>query len=303
MNILLTGGTGLIGQELGKALVQAGHNLTVVTRSPATARINLQYKCELVECNLATHPLDISYFQDIDVIINMAGETIDGRWTNKKKKQIIESRVQIASNLLKYCPSTVATILTASALGFYGDRGDEELTEDSELGTGFLAEVCEAWENPFRNITKQRVVILRIGIVLSKKGGALNKMIKIFQYNLGATLGSGKQWMSWISLNDLVRLVTFSIDNQELRGVINAVNNEPTQNHQFTQLLAQNLKVVQLPAVPKFVLKIILGEMSSLVLSSAKVFSRKLKKINFKFKDTNLNEFLKNELSLNIADQ
>ncbi|MGZ3726727.1 MAG: TIGR01777 family oxidoreductase [Pseudobdellovibrio sp.] len=296
MNILMTGGTGFIGRELGFLLVNSGHKLKIVTRNAASAKEKLTFNCETIERDLNSEPLIASDFADIDAIINLAGETIDGRWTTQKKTHILESRKQSAKNLLLNCPEAVKTIVTVSAQGYYGDRGQEDLDENSKKGEGFLAEVCEAWEKPFLEIQNKRVVILRLGLVLSKKGGALRKMLPIFQNNLGAQFGDGEQWMSFISLKDLVRLFADAVEDKAFRGIYNAVNNHPIQNKDFTKILADTLGVWQMPAVPKFVLKILLGEMSELILSSLKLYSFRIKQTEFEFKDVDLASYLEKEL-------
>ena len=297
MNIMMTGGTGFIGQELGFKLVGSGHKLKIVTRDQESAKRKLNFSSEFIECDLNSEALKASDFADIDVIINLAGESVDGRWTAEKKKLIKESREQTTRHLLLNCPNTVKTIVTASAQGFYGDRGNEALNEDTPKGAGFLAEVCDAWEAPFRKKLNQRVVILRIGLVLSKKGGALKKMMSLFKNYLGAELGSGEQWMSFISLDDLTNLFCACVEDANWTGLVNAVNNKPVQNKYFTRVLVEALGVIQLPRVPKFMLKIVLGEMSELVLASLKVYSAKSEQNNFKCRDLDLAEFLKRELA------
>lgn len=302
MKILMTGATGLIGSELGQKLNEMGHTILVVTRSKNKALENLPFYAEIIEWDLNTTPLKPDYFNDVDVIINLAGDNIDGRWTEKKKKQILDSRTQTAMNLLINCPGTVKTIITASAQGYYGERGSEELNEASPAGTGFLAEVCKQWEAIFTQhqskYPEQRIVILRLGMVLSKKGGALRKLISIFQRNIGAVLGSGKQWMSYISLTDLTRLIVEAVKNSQYRGVINVSNNAPITNKEFSRALADRLEVVLLPRVPAFFLKLILGEMSELVLTSTKVIPAKLNNLGFKFEDQNIFSLLEHELKL-----
>ncbi|MBY0553545.1 TIGR01777 family oxidoreductase [bacterium] len=302
MKILMTGATGLIGSELGQKLNEMGHSILVVTRSKNKAQENLPFHAEIIEWDLNTTPLKSDYYNGVDVIINLAGDSIDGRWTAKKKKQIFDSRVQTSTNLLINCPNSVKTIITASAQGYYGERGNEELSETSAAGLGFLAEVCKAWEAVYVDHQKknpeQRLVILRLGVVLSKKGGALRKLISIFQRNLGAVLGCGTQWMSYISLNDLTRVLIEAIKNPQYSGVLNACNNAPVNNREFTKALCEKLRVISLPRVPSFALKIILGEMSELVLGSAKMNPFKLNQLGFKFEDENLISFLEHELKL-----
>ncbi len=297
----MTGATGLIGSELGPKLIELGHTLVVVTRKKNKALENLTFSAELIECDLNTTPLDSQIFAGVDAVINLAGETIDGRWTVKKKKQILDSREQTSINLLINCPSTVKTIVTASAQGFYGERGEEVLTETSIKGSGFLAQVCKAWESKFLSYQKQfplqRLVILRLGMVLTKKGGALKKLISIFKKNIGATLGSGEQWMSYASLEDITRVFIEATTNEKYSGIINASNNNPVRNSEFTKSLCKKLNVIQLPRVPSFALKFLLGEMSELVLTSTRVEPVKLNELGFKFKDDFLDLILNREIN------
>lgn len=290
MKILMTGATGFIGGRLGKELVNSGHSIVIVTRNSAKARSELNYKADLVECDLNSVPLPAENFDGIDAVVNLAGESIDGRWTSAKKKKILDSRVESARHLLANCPASVGSIITASAQGIYGDRGDEVLTEESATGKGFLSEVCKAWEAEFRNLP-QRVVVLRFGMVLGADGGALKKLIPLFKKNLGAPLGKGNQWISYISLNDLVAVVIEALINPGYAGVINVANNNPVTNAAFTEALCKKLKVWCLPHVPATVLRIMLGEMSELVLSSIRLKPEKLNKLGFKFQHESLENF------------
>lgn len=292
MRILVTGATGFIGLSLGPQLVSAGYKVIVVTRNSAKARAQLTYKADFVECDLNREALAPENFKDVSTVINLAGESIDGRWTLEKKNKILNSRVTSAKNLLKNCPVSVSTVITASAQGIYGDRGDEILTEESAEGSGFLAEVCREWEAQFKQ-RPQRVVILRFGMVLSQEGGALSKLIPLFKKNLGAPLGKGNQWMSYISLNDLVRVVIEAVSNTKYSDVINVANNNPVTNVEFTKALCKTLKVWCGPHVPAVVLRIMLGEMSQLVLSSLRIKPQKLNELGFKFLDSNLEDILK----------
>lgn len=299
MKILMTGGTGLIGQEIGKKLVALGHEVAVVTRNQKTAKQSLSFKSTFIECDLNINALSPSDFNGIDAIVNLLGESVDGRWTEKKKKLIYDSRVNTAKNLLKNCPESVKAVVTASAQGIYGNRADEEINETSFIGTGFLADVCKDWEREFSEQVKSRLVIFRIGLVLSRKGGALKKLVNLFRKNLGANLASGQQWMSWISLEDLSDLFVKAIVDSQMLGVYNAVNSSPVRNAEFTKTLCSELDVLQLPNVPSFVLKIVLGEMSELVLSSAKIKPQKLlQEFNYQFKHNDLEKFFKEELKL-----
>ncbi len=291
MKILVTGATGFIGSGLVKQLLDAGHRVVVVTRNSAKVREKFNSTVEVVECDLNKDALRPADFQDVNAIVNLTGESIDGRWTREKKSKILNSRVLSAKNLLQNCPSSVSTIITASAQGIYGDRGDEILTEESQPGTGFLADVCRAWEAEFTN-RPQRVALIRFGVVLSKEGGALQKLIPLFKKNLGAPLGTGRQWVSYISLNDLVRLIAEVLMNEKYDGIINAVNNNPVTNAELSHALCRALKVWCLPAVPAIVIRLLLGEMSEVVLGSIRIKPRKLNEFGFKFQDETLDSVL-----------
>lgn len=283
----MTGATGFIGGRLSEELVKSGHSIIMVTRNSVKTRQGLKYKADLVECDLNTMPLPAESFSGVDAVINLAGETIDGRWTAAKKKKIMDSRVKSARHLLVNCPASVGTIITASAQGIYGDRDDEILTEDSATGKGFLSDVCKAWEAEFKNLP-QRVIILRFGMVLGAEGGALKKLIPLFQKNLGAPLGKGNQWISYVSLIDLVAVVSEALTHPTYAGVINVANNNPVTNAVFSEALCKKLKVWCLPNVPAVVLRIMLGEMSELVLSSIRLKPEKLNKLGFKFQHESL---------------
>lgn len=284
MNILMTGGTGFIGKHLAVKLVSAGHKLTVVTRNKTSARDKLPPDTHVVECDLNTQPLSAETFDGIDAIINLAGESIDARWTKQHKKNIRTSRIDGTKNLLLNCPASVKTLIQASAIGFYGDRANETLTEDSAKGSGFLADICEEWEAQARVFKGSRLVILRFGMVLSPDGGALKTLLKIFSSHVGSPVGSGKQWVSFISLNDLLGVITEALHNSHISGLYNAVNNHPLTNEELSRQLAKKLDVILLPRVPAMAIKLVLGEMSELILSSQKVKST----FPYNFKDTTL---------------
>ncbi|MBC7419366.1 MAG: TIGR01777 family protein [Bdellovibrio sp.] len=300
MKILMTGGTGFIGTKLGELFNQAGHQIVIVTRQKKSAQQITPYPAEFIECDLQSTALKKSDFNGVDAIVNLIGETIDGRWTKEKKKKILDSRILSAENLLKNCPLDLKTLVSTSAQGFYGERKDDVVTESSDAGEGFLAEVCEAWEAPFiqwQEKAKTRLVILRLGMVLSHRGGALQKLIALFQKNLGAALGSGKQWISFIALNDLCEIYNAALTNPGYQGIINAVTPNPVRNEEFTAKFCKELGVIQLPKVPGFVLKILLGEMAALVLTSTRVQPEKLIKLGFKFKFPTISEVFALELA------
>ena len=289
MKILMTGATGLIGSTLGQRLVEMGHSITVVSRNASRAREQLTYDADIIECDLNKTVLDRQHFAGVDAIINLAGETVGQRWTPKVKESILNSRVKTARHLLQNCPDSVQTIITASAQGIYGNAGENELTEDSPAADDFLAGVCRAWEAEFANRTN-RVVILRLGMVLSRKGGALQELTTIFQRHLGAPLGSGQQWMSYIGLEDVVNVFLQALERKEYRGVINAVTEHPVRNVEFTRQLCRHLGVIQLPKVPTFVLRALMGEMADLMLFSQKVKPKRLSELGFRFQQPTLED-------------
>lgn len=309
MKVLITGATGFIGRSLTKKLVSMGHQVVCVSRDQEKAKSvfgdKSEEQVEFYEWDLMQAALPASAFTEVSGLIHLLGESIDGYWTDSKKKKILESREISSRNLLLNVPETMKAIVTASAQGIYGDRGDEILTEKSSEGEGFLAEVCRVWEKEFHSLqqspSKSKVVIVRIGLVLDRNGGALKKLIRIFSKNVGATLGTGKQWMSWISLDDLVSIFIEALQNQKLQGVVNAVQPHPVRNEDFTTILCKVLNVIQWPRVPVWVLKPLVGEMSALVLQSQRVRSEQLKKINFSFQDTDLESFLQRQL--NVANK
>jgi uncharacterized protein (TIGR01777 family) len=297
MKILITGATGLIGSEVGKALSQQGHQIRIVSRNAARAREMLCYSAEIVEHDLSRQELPPEVFDGVASIINLIGESIDGRWTTQKKKDILDSRRKASEHLLKNCPESVKSILTASAVGYYGDRGEDIVHEESHSGKGFLPEVCREWENAFMNESeKRRVVIFRLGVVFSRKGGALKKMLSLFQNQRGGRLASGQQWMSWVSLPEVVRVFCTALEDLHYSGVVNLVSPEPVTNAELTDMLCDILGSVRMPPAPRSALKVVLGEMSRLLLDSTRVSPRKLRAFGYHFLDVDLKTFLLKEL-------
>jgi hypothetical protein len=231
-----------------------------------------------------------------DCIIHLAGAGVaDQRWTSSRKQEILESRTRSSQLLYEYLqrtPHRVKAFLSASAIGIYGaDRGEELLTETSSLGNDFLAEVTKAWEGAVQPVAGLgiRTVLLRIGIVLSNKGGALSKMAQPIRLGAGSPLGSGKQWISWIHVDDLCRLFLYCLENPDLQGPYNAVAPEPATNEALTKQIAEVLgKPLFMPNVPAFALKLALGEMATTVLGSAKVSSQKITRAGFTYQFPNL---------------
>lgn len=287
MKVLLTGGTGFMGKKLGLALVQAGHEIHAIVRDPKKAGGELPFPCVMSSWSNAQE------LENIDAVIHLAGESIAGkRWTEAQKKKIINSRVESAKQLSALMQSIKGrkpkVFISASAIGYYGDRKDEILTENSSAGNDFLAEVCVAWEKELFRMENIRAVAVRIGIVLGQEGGALAKMLPIFKMGLGSRLGSGKQWMSWIHVDDVVRLLQFCLEKESVQGPVNAVAPIPVTNTEFTKALCKRLHRIENIPVPAFVLKILLGGMSALVLNSQRVSAKKIQDYGFVFSYTNL---------------
>ncbi|MBX9769240.1 MAG: TIGR01777 family oxidoreductase [Bdellovibrionales bacterium] len=298
MKILLTGGTGLIGKKLGTRLVKAGHSVRVLTRKAHAARETCPFPAEFVESMGQGFPAQM--LEGVDAIIHLAGESVAaGRWTPSRKKKIRESRVDFTKNLMNHVrvsgPS-VKHIVMASAVGYYGDRKDEELTETSSGGTGFLAEICRDWEKELfqapLGTRRIRRVALRTGVVLSDQGGALEKLMPIFEKGVGGPVGSGRQWMSWIHLEDLVEMFLFHLE-KETEGTYNAVAPNPVTNKEFSKALGLAYGKPSIIPAPEFGLWIAFGEMAQIILGSQKVLSKKTTDFGFKFKFSDIHSALK----------
>lgn len=293
MKILLTGATGFIGRELALRLFKEGNVLTVLSRSARSASQRLGLPCEAVQCDLLRGPPPREAFQGVDAIVHLAGEPVaDRRWTTSRKKAIRESRWIGTRHLIegmKAAGTPLPTVfVSTSAIGYYGDRGEEILTETSAPGPegDFLAEVCQGWEAEARRAEGPgtRVAILRLGIVLGKGGGALERMLPPFGLGLGAKLGSGGQWMSWIHLDDVVEAFCLALRDPRLRGPVNVVAPDPVTNQEFTQALAHGLGKRAWLVAPSPLLRLGLGEMAGALLASARVQPRALESLGFEFR-------------------
>lgn len=281
MHIYLSGSSGLIGTALRNNLESDGHCVTALPRT---------YE----------EPID---FSGIDVVIHLAGEPIaEGRWTDQKKRRIEESRVGATHQLAKQLAETShgpSVFISASAIGFYGECGDKIVDEDHSKGTDFLAEVCTKWEQA--TVAAQhstlRVVHLRTGVVLSNKGGALKKMLLPFKMGAGGRVGSGQQYMSWISLDDMVQSIRFIIKNESISGAVNLVAPTPVTNREFTKILGKTLHRLTWIPLPAFVARLLFGEMAdALLLSSTRVKPKKLMEAGYPFKHTTLQSALEDIL-------
>lgn len=294
MNILITGGTGFIGEELQTILLKEGHNLIIITRSPKKHEDESAKNLRFIswDDDLA------SEMEDIDAVINLAGENLFGqRWTDEVKQRIMDSRVQSTKKLVDAMRETASkpeVFVSASASGIYGNRGDDILNEDAEIANDFLAEVCEAWEAESQKASAfgVRVANPRIGIVLEKGGGALEKMIPPFQFLVGGPIGSGDQYMSWIHRTDLCLALIYPIKNEELSGAYNVCSPNPATMNEFADTLGDVLNRPSIFRVPKFVLDIVLGEAAKPVTDSIRMQPKKLQVTGLEFHFEDLKEAL-----------
>jgi uncharacterized protein (TIGR01777 family) len=283
MKILASGMSGTIGLELLPALAAQGHEVTRLKTGAAGGPGQIAWD--------PLQPLDSALVSGFDAVIHLAGENIFGRWTAKRKAGIHDSRVLGTRHLAQALAGAAkkpGMLISASAIGFYGSRGDEVLTEESAGGTGFLAEVSREWEAATQPAVAAgiRVVNLRIGVVLSEKAGALSKMLASFRLGLGGRLGSGKQWMSWIAVQDAAGAITHLLNGCSFSGAFNLAAPNPVTNAEFTRILGRVLHRPAVATVPAFALRLILGrEMAEeTVLSSGRVLPRRLLESGYRFK-------------------
>jgi uncharacterized protein (TIGR01777 family) len=288
MKILVTGATGFVGRSLLPLLRSQGHEVVVLTRDPKTAGVRLPIHCQVLQWNPEQGPPPAEAFENVDAVVHLAGENIaGGRWTDNHKHDIRESRIVSSQQLVDAIgklENKPRVLVSASAVGFYGDRGDEVLHESSPVGEGFLANVCEEWEREVQTAEKYsvRTVSLRFGVVLGQ-GGALSKMLPPFRLGLGGPLGHGRQWMSWIHVQDLAGIILRAIEQPELMGPVNAVAPNPVSNQEFTQTLGKVLHRPTILPMPAFVLKLALGDMTEILLSGQRVSSEKIEDSGYQF--------------------
>lgn len=291
MNILITGGTGLIGKHLCKALLVEGHELTVFSRNPASVQ---------AKCGAGVHALaalaDWNTDQTFDAVINLAGEPIvDAPWTEARKQTLWDSRVTLTQELVSHIVRAghkPAVLLSGSAVGYYGNCGDKEMYEAADAGTDFPARLCKAWEDAARGAEKAgvRVCLLRTGLILSNKGGLLERMVPPFKLGMGARLGDGKQWMSWVHIHDYVAMVLNLLRDPQASGPYNMTAPQPVTNAEFTAALAKALHRPALFAAPAPLLKLALGERACLVLEGQKVLPGKMTAAGYRFQFPNLSD-------------
>ncbi len=288
MKVLVTGSSGLVGTALLEELKRAGHTVVRLVR-PGSAGSSRATEGFDVEWNPSTGALGGAAV-GADAVVNLAGASIgEGRWTAERKKVLRTSRVDSTDalvNALARMAIRPRVLVSASAIGYYGSRGDEQLSEQSAPGSDFLSDLARDWESAAMKAEALgiRVVRTRFGIILAKQGGALSQMVRPFRFGLGGKLGSGQQWMSWITLADTVRILRLALEEGSVRGPLNVVSPQPVRNVDFTQQLASTLHRPALFAAPEFVLKAAFGEMAvALLLGSQRVLPAQLEQLGYKF--------------------
>ena len=285
MNILITGAGGMIGGALRAALSERGDRVIRLVRDKALAG------GDAVFWNPESGEIDADRLAGVEAVIHLAGENIAaGRWTSARKSRIMESRRKGTSLLAETVAGMIGkpgVFISASAVGRYGDRGDEILTEESPAGCGFLAEVCQEWEQSAQaaGAAGVRVATLRFGVVLDSRGGALKKMLPPFRMGLGGPIAGGRQWLSWIALEDAVAAVVHVMERPELSGALNVVSPNPATNAEFTRALARTLRRPAICPIPGFAVKALFGEMGeATVLASCRAEPRRLAESGFHFR-------------------
>jgi hypothetical protein len=297
MKILVTGSSGLVGTTLVPFLRNVGHEVVRVVRQPSNDKNTIVWNPEK-----GTYRLED--FEGFDAAINLAGDNIFSslRWSDEKKKKIMSSRVDAARTLcacFKRLKSLPKVLISASAVGYYGNQGAVVVNEDSPSGTGFLAEVCREWEAAADSAQQlgMRVVRLRIGVVLTPQGGALGKMLLPFKLGLGGIVGSGQQYVSWITLDDLLNVILFALTSNSLQGAVNAVTENAVTNEEWTKTMGKVLHRPTFLPVPAFALRLIMGEVADeVLLSSTRAVPERLQQAGFRFAYPQLEDALRHLL-------
>lgn len=300
MKILLAGGTGFIGKRLHKTLVDQGHSVVVLSRSKSKAQRILGQKVDVVEWDARSLSGLRSVLEGMDGVVNLVGESIGARrWTAGQKERIRSSRLDATRAIVSaigQCARKPGVLVNQSAIGYYGNTGDAIVTEDDPPSSDFLGNTAQRWEAEAMRAEEHgvRVVRLRTGIVLGEDGGALERMVVPFKLFVGGPLGSGRQWMSWIHLDDEVGIITYALTHSEVKGPVNSVAPEPLTSREFSRALARVLGRPCWAPVPGFVLKVVLGEMAEvLLLWGQRVSAEKIKRLGYQFRFLRLEEALR----------
>ena len=292
--LLITGGSGFIGSRLVPLLLEQGYDVTVLTRNPEKTDLHFNHAVTTIKQLNLLHDTDV-----FDVVINLAGQGItDKRWTPGIKKQLRESRIVTTQNLISYLQGAKKKpecFISGSAIGYYGNQGEKPVDEQMSGDSSFSSKLCFDWEHEAQQaeVLGIRTCYLRTGIVLGKKGGALAKMLPAFKLGLGGPMGTGRQWMSWIHINDLTGLILYAINHKDIKGAINGTAPKPVTNKEFTSTLASVLKRPAYLPMPAFVLKLMLGQMAEeLLLSGQRVIPKKILDAGYDFQYAELENAL-----------
>ncbi|WP_246943058.1 TIGR01777 family oxidoreductase [Bacillus pinisoli] len=299
MKIAITGGTGFVGKALTKSFLQGGHNVYILSRSQhSSSKDGIQYVKWLTEDSQPENELN-----DIDVFINLAGESLNsGRWTAERKQRIVSSRISATREVIRILQNMnkkPSVLINASAIGYYGTSLEKEFTESNKIpGQDFLAQTVASWEQEAQAAEELgvRTVYTRFGIILDQQEGALPKMVLPYKLFAGGTVGSGAQWMSWVHIDDVVGMIQYAIKNENIKGPFNVVSSNPVTMKKFGQHIGHVMKRPHFLPAPSFALKLLLGEMSVLVLEGQKVVPQKAEDSGYQFHYKYLDEALTNIL-------
>ena len=300
--IIITGATRLIGKKLVKALTDRGDEVIVFSRNAEKANSIFPEATECIEWNYQHREKWKSKLENVNAVIHLAGINLFAkRWNDDFKRAVLESREVSTKNLveaIKSCANKPEVFVSASGIGYYGDCGERVLNENSPKGNDFLADVCEVWESESVNVEASGVrnVQVRTGLVLSPEDGALKQMLLAFKLFVGGPLGNGKQWSSWLHIDDIVGIYLFAIDNKNLSGAVNAASPNPVRMNEFANTLGKVLKRPSLFPVPNFILRLVVGEAAEVVTASQRINSKKLLDSGYKFKFENIEDALRDLL-------
>jgi uncharacterized protein (TIGR01777 family) len=298
MKIIVAGGSGFIGSELIRRLVDAKHDVVLLSRNPGAVRLLESASLKIVRWDGKTIGSWSQFIDGADAVVNLSGENIAAkRWSDLQKTRLINSRIDPTRAILQSINKSAkkpGVLINASAVGYYGNFGDGDVTETQAKGEGFLSDLCEQWEREALSAEKHRlrVVLLRIGIVLEPSGGALKKMLLPFKLFIGGPLGSGKQWFPWIHREDVINIILFALEKQSLSGAVNVASPSPVTMNEFSSLLGKAIGRHSWIRVPSFMLKLMLGEMSEMLIGGRRIIPKKLVDHGFVFKYPTLDEAL-----------
>ncbi len=297
MRVLVTGATGFIGRELARALAARGDQVVALTRNQQAARAMLPELAAAWAWRPVHEPAPADAFEGVGAVVNLVGEPTRGRWTAAKRRAILETRETATRNLAAGMKNAgVPVLVSGSALGYYGDRGDEELTEDSAPGDGFLAGVCAKWEAAAAEAAPARVVTLRTGLVLGGDGGVLASLLPMAKLGLSGPLGSGRQWWAWIHRDDVVGLALHALDNADLTGPLNVAAPAPVRQRDFARALGRALRRPAFLPAPRAALRLALGGFAEEVLSSRRMLPARALASGYRYRFPELGDALRESL-------